>query len=556
MKSEIMTYPAFTPHFPLHEWRLPHILERQAVERAQQPFLQWTDANPPMSFSEVNRRVNRLAHGLAARGVRKGDRVAIFLPNCLEYILTWFALNKLGAAEVTIGDAFRGDFLAHQVLTSGAEIMITTTELVARVADIQERIPNLRNLFMLEDEPSTAAARFTRITTEPFSTLWLENEENPGIEVHPRDLAAVLFTSGTTGPSKAVMMPHSQIYFKAEEVVQILALRDTDVAMTGFPFFHANAQILSIYASMIVGIRCVLYRKFSASDWVGRLARSGATVTNCLGATMAFIAAQPERTTDRQHKLRAIYNAPTSPELAKLFEERFGIGNIAEGYGQTEISMPFLSPLGLERPAGACGLLVDQWFEVRLVDPLTGDEATPNAAGELWVRHKVPGIISDGFLAMPEKTLEAWRDLWFHTGDLMRRDAQGWYYFVDRLKDALRRRGENISSFEVESALRSHPSITECAIVAVPADEKGGEDEVLACIVLEHGAKLEPAELIAWCEPRMPGFAIPRYVRFMSALPQTPSEKIKKGELRAEGVTSDTWDSNSAKPELERQPAS
>lgn len=539
----MLTYPNFRPHFAIDAWSLPRILEHQAKERAALPFLQWTDALPPLSFEEVNRQANRVARGLAAMGVKKEHRVAIFLPNCLEYILTWFALNKLGAVEVTIGDAFKGDFLAHQLVTSGALLLVTTPALCGRIVEIEERVPHLRKVILLNDtESKDVPVEFARLETARFEDLWHEDGGNLGIEVHPRDLASVLFTSGTTGPSKAVMMPHSQIYFKSEEAVQVLQMREDDVVMTGFPFFHANAQLLSIYAALIVGVRCVLYGKFSASDWLGRVRRSGATVTNLLGATMAFIAAQPARPDDRDHHLRAIYNAPTSPELAALFDERFGISEIVEGYGQTEISMPFLAPLGVKRPAGSCGLLVDQWFDVRLADPETGDISPDRSSGELWVRHKVPGIISDGFLGMPEKTLEAWRDLWFHTGDAMRRDGDGWYFFVDRLKDALRRRGENISSFEVEAVLRSHPSITECAVVAAAADDAGGEDEVLACIILEPERKFDPVEILAWCEPRMPAFAVPRYLRVMDEFPKTPSEKIRKSELRAAGVTPDTFD--------------
>ena len=552
----MLTFPTFQPHFAQSDWSLPRVLEQQAELHGDRPFLQWTDAQPALSFSEVNRAANRLAHGLAARGVAKGEKVAIFLPNSLEYILLWFAINKLGAAEVTIGDAFKGEFLVHQVVTSGARLMVTTPGLARQIAGLEHRLPQLHRLVLLADaaEGDAAAPTFARIITEPFAELINSLDDNLAINIDPRDLAAVLFTSGTTGPAKAVMMPHSQIYFTAEEAAQVLRLGESDVVMTAFPFFHANAQLLSIYAAMIVGIRCVLYRKFSASGWIDRVRRSGATVTNCLGATMAFIAAQTERADDSKHALRAIYNAPTTPALARLFADRFGVQCIVEGYGQTEISIPFLAPMGFERPAGACGVLVGQWFEVKLIDPQTDEEAAEGGVGELLVRHKAPGIISDGFLGMPEKTLEAWRDLWFHTGDAMRRDNEGWYYFVDRLKDTLRRRGENISSFEVEAALRRHPSVTECAVVAVPATDGGGEDEVLACIVPAPDCVVDCVALIAWCADQMPRFAIPRYVRLLAALPQTPSEKVKKAELRAAGVTADTWDSEAARdlPHVQR----
>lgn len=537
-------FPHFTPHFKRSQWVLPRILEHQARTIGHQPFLQWTDAEPAISFADTNRRVNQIAHGFAALGVRKGDMVAILLPNCLEYILIWFALNKLGAVEVTIGDSFKGSFLSHPINLSGARLVVTSNGLAHRLAESERDTPELEHAILWNDpmEPTISPPIFSRIATTAFDSLVSEREDDPDINVSPRDTAAVLFTSGTTGPSKAVLMPHAQIYFFAEELIQVVKLVEDDVYMTGFPLFHANAQLESVYPALIVGIRCVLYRKFSASDWVGRIRRSGTTVTNCLGATMSFIASQAASLSDNEHKLRCIFAAPAPDGLSDVFRQRFGVEAVVTGYGQTEISMPFLSPWNQAIPPGGCGILVDQWFEVALVEPGSGSVVEGPGTGELWVRHKVPGTISDGFLGMPEKTLEAWRDLWFHTGDAMRRDEHGWFYFVDRLKDTLRRRGENISSFEVEEVIRSHPVITECAVVASPADEDGGEDEVLVYVVLNEACSLSAAELIAFCEPRMPAFTVPRYIEFLDSLPKTPSEKIQKAELRKRGRTSATWD--------------
>lgn len=547
----MQTFPHFEPTFPRDQWVLPHILEHHAEVRPDAPFLQWTDANAPLSFAAVNAWANRLAHGFASLGVGKGDKVAIFLPNCLEYPLIWFALNKLGAAEVTIGDSFRGQFLRHPLKLSEVRWIVTTPELSHRVAEVEADLPELEGVVLLDDEdgsPDADPASFTRLACHPFARLDSGNTDNPGIAVSSRDLAAVLFTSGTTGPSKAVLMSHRQIYFFAEEIVQVCRLTENDVYLTGFPFFHANAQLESIYPALVMGIRCVLYRKFSASDWIGRIRRSGATVTNLLGATMAFVNAQPGQADDRDHRLRCIFAAPVPDKLCAAISERYGIEAITTGFGQTEISMPFLSPWGEPIPPGACGVLLDQWFDVAIADPESGEAIEGPATGELLVRPKVPGVMSDGFLGMPEKTLEAWRDLWFHTGDAVRRDAQGWYYFVDRLKDTLRRRGENISSFEVEDVVRSHPAVAECAVVGVPADDDGGEDEVMVFLVAIDGEEVDPADLISFCQSRMPPFAVPRYVDVIAELPKTPSEKVKKGDLRTRGVTETTWDRLAARP--------
>jgi len=539
----VLTYPHFEPHFPREMWTLPKVLEHQAVHRASRPFLQWTDAGERFSYKEVNERVNRLAHGLAAQGIGKGDHVVLFLPNCLEFVLLWFALSKIGAIEVPVGDIQKGAFLQHQLRLSGARTIVTTAALTTRLAEVEGGVPALETCYIVDIEEETdEVTPLSRIKMRPFADLNSDNTANPGVSILPGEIAAVLYTSGTTGWSKGVQMPHSQLYFFAEEDAQLVGLTEDDVYFTGFPFFHGNAQFLTIYPTMIAGAHIVLYRRFSASDFAGRARRSGATVANLLGATMSFICSSPPTPDDREHRLRRIYAAPLAFDLAEEFRSRFGDIEFLDGFGQTEISIVFMTPHGAERPMGASGVLVDQYFEIRIADPETDEEVPEGEVGELLVRHKLPGIISAGYLGTPEKTVEAWRNLWFHTGDAVRRDAQGWYYFVDRVKDALRRRGENISSFEVESVLRTFPAVKECGVVGVKADERAGEDEVMAFLIPAEGQTIDCAALIEWCAARMPAHMVPRYIEIVADLPKTPSEKIKKKDLREIGVTATTWD--------------
>lgn len=538
----VLTYPHFEPHFPRDQWVLPKVLEHQAKVRANRPALSWTDEGTPLSYAELNAEVNRYANGFAKAGIKKGDKVVLYMPNSLEFVLIWYALTKVGAVEVPVGEIQKGAFLEHQLKVSQARTIISTLGLIERVADVEENVTQLERCYVLGLADGEKPSGLQRVAMHPVAELRTDDTSNPGIEVTPTDIAAVLYTSGTTGMSKGVLMSHSHFYFFAEEDVQLTGLTEDDIYMTGFPFFHGNAQFLTIYPCMIAGAHCVLYPKFSASDYFGRATRSGATVANLIGATMAFILATPPSEYDRKHRVRTIYSAPLAVDLAKKFTDRFGEIEFVDGFGQTEISNIFQTPRGAYRPAGASGVLMDQWFEVKLADPET-DEAVPDGdVGELLIRPKAPGIITEGYLGMPEKTVETWRNLWFHTGDAMRRDDAGWYYFVDRVKDALRRRGENISSFEVESVVRQHPAVAECAVIGVSADEAGGEDEVKACIVLNDGAKLDFAELIAFCDARMGSHMVPRYLEVMTAFPQTPSEKVKKKELRERGVTPETWD--------------
>ena len=553
----MLTYPHFSPHFAKEMWSLPRILEHQARTIGDRPFLQWTDKNPALTFAEVNSRVNRLAAGLRGLGMGKGSRIVLFLPNCLEYVLVWFAANKLGAVEVPINVSYRGTFLEHQVNTSQADVILVAEEMFDRVAESLPRMPALKQVIVWSrDGAGRARPSLPGCRVMPLEAVYADDDSNPDVDVGPRDLSAILFTSGTTGLSKGVQMPHAHLYFFSEQCIQVVRLTGDDTYMTGFPLFHGNAQFLTVYPCLIVGARCVIYERFSATEWVDRLHLTGATVTNSLGVTLPFIFAQPPTERDGTHKLRRILAAPSPHEMLDAFKARFGIEQFLECFGQTEICVPFMTPWGAKRPKGACGVLVDQWFEVRLVDPQTDEEVAEGEVGELIVRAKEAWIINTGYANMPEKTLEAYRNLWFHTGDALRRDAEGWYYFVDRIKDALRRRGENISSFEVEEPIREHPAVADVAVVAVPADIAAGEDEVKACVVLKEGHTLTAPELIQWCEPRMPYFVIPRYIEFLETLPKTPSEKIQKIELRKAGISAGTWDRTKAgyrlKEEVER----
>jgi crotonobetaine/carnitine-CoA ligase len=248
------------------------------------------------------------------------------------------------------------------------------------------------------------------------------------------------------------------------------------------------------------------------------------------------------RADDADNSLRCVYAAPTAFSVLPEFMRRFGVEAFVDAFGLTETCAPILSPYGEMRPEGAQGLLARDWFEARLVDPETDMEVPVGTIGELVIRYKHPWTCSLGYYGMPEKTAEAWRNLWFHTGDALRRDEEGWYYFVDRYKDTLRRRGENISSYEVEQAILGHPAVSECAVIGVPADVEAGEDEVMAVIVSSE--PLTANDIWAWCQGRVPAFAIPRFVRFITALPRTPSEKIRKSELREQGITTDTNDRN------------
>ena len=530
------TYRDLRPTFADQaNWSLPWILRRRADTHTDRPYLDVPDEDLVLTYAETLARAEAIAAGLLAHGGRPGDRMLIMAPNRSEVILSWFGAALAGLVEVPINTAYAGSFLEHQVRTTRPSLAVVDAALCERFLEGGDAYGSLRRLFVLgEDEPrerAVAALRDAGFDAGPWGDLPTHVANAlPAVAAH--DLASVFFTSGTTGLSKGVMMPHAHMTFFADECVSLTRLHDTDTFMCVGPLFHGNAQFLAAYPALIAGARFVLRERFSASRWIDQIRDCGATVTNFVGVMMDWTWKQPERPDDADNELRCIFAAPTASSILDGFRRRFGVEAFVEVFGLTETAMPILSPYGEERPAGAAGLLADEYFDIRLVDPETDREVAVGEVGELVTRTKLPWTMCSGYYAMPERTAEAQRNLWFHTGDGLKRDAEGWYYFVDRLKDAIRRRGENISSYEVEQAVLGHPDVVECAVVAAPAASEAGEDEVAVFAVVAEGAATGEADVRRWCDRRLPAFARPEYVIMVDRLPMTPSGKVRKIELR------------------------
>lgn len=538
------TYPAFEPTTADREaWTLPAVLRAGAAEHPERIAVQAPEDGVALTYAEVLAAAERVAAGLL-QVADPGDRVLIMAPNCIPYLLAWFGAALARMVEVPLNTAYAGGFLEHQVGTAAPAVAVVHADFADRFVASADACRSIRRIHVLGDETAVpvacSALSDAGFDARPWSQL---RDHAPAAvlpEVRPQDLAAIFFTSGTTGPSKGVMMPHAHMWFFADECVQLTRLTPDDVYLACGPLFHGNAQFLAAYPALIAGGTFVLHRRFSASRWTEWIRGAGATVTNFVGVMMDFVWRQPARPDDADNDLRCVFAAPTAGYV-DAFRDRFGIEAFVEVFGLTETAMPIMTPYGVSRPPGAAGLLVDHWFDVRLVDPETDREVPIGEVGELVVRQREPWTGCMGYYGAPERSAEAMRNLWFHTGDGLRRDADGWYYFVDRLKDALRRRGENISSYEVETPIRAHPGVADVAVVGVAADVEAGEDEVLAAVVRDDPS-LDADTLWAWCDQRIPDFAVPRYLRFVDALPLTPSEKVRKVVLREEGVTADTHD--------------
>jgi crotonobetaine/carnitine-CoA ligase len=496
-------------------------------------------AGEPVSCAGALEGAGAMAGALAALGVQPGDRVATLLGNSLDAVLVWLGANLLGAVEVPVNTAYRGEFLRHQLADAGAAVVVTEAALAGRVSEVAGGLPDLRHLVVRGDDGEPPAV--PKVTTHRLADL-----AGPGadpkafdVTVSPSDLAMLVYTSGTTGPSKGCMLSHRYVVEAGRRLAQVLGMGADTVLYTPNPLFHVNAKFIAVIGTLIMGGRAAIDTRFSVSRFWGEINRTEATIASLIGAMIPLVAQAPETAEEKANRtLRTVFGAPFTPALIETYRERFGIRCLYSVYGLTEAAPLTSLPPDEEGPPGSAGR-ADPAFEVRIVDD-DDHEAAAGEVGEVVARPREPGAMFDGYWGRPADTVAATRNLWFHTGDLGRIDEDGYFYFVDRKKDYLRCRGENISSFELERAFMAHPALAEVAVHAVPSAL--GEDDLKVTAVLRPGSTLTEEELVRWCLDKVPYFAVPRYVEFRAELPKNPVQRVLKYQLRTEGVTPSTWD--------------
>jgi carnitine-CoA ligase len=480
-----------------------------------------------------------MAGALAALGVQPGDRVATLLDNSLDAVLVWLGANLLGAVEVPVNTAYRGEFLRHQLADAGAAVVVSEAALAGRVSEVAAGLPALCHLVVRGDDgepPGVPGASVHRL-----ADLAGAGAVPPSLDaaVSPSDLAMLVYTSGTTGPSKGCMLSHRYVVEAGRRLAQVLGMGADSVLYTPNPLFHVNARFIAVIGTLIMGSRAALDTRFSVSRFWGEINRTGATIASLIGAMIPLVAQAPESEEERANRtLRTVFGAPFTPALIDTYRERFGIRCLYSVYGLTEAAPLTSLPPDENGPPGSAGR-ADPAFDVRIVDD-DDHEVPAGEVGEVVARPRQPGAMFDGYWGRPADTVAATRNLWFHTGDLGRIDERGYFFFVDRKKDYLRCRGENISSFELERAFMAHPALAEVAVHAVPSAL--GEDDLKITAVLRDGSALTEEELVRWCLDKLPYFAVPRYVEFRAELPKNPVQRVLKYQLRAEGVTPSTWD--------------
>jgi crotonobetaine/carnitine-CoA ligase len=516
------------PDFPLEHRTIGRVLAEKARRIPGRPLLRWQGR--VFDYASAESLSNRYANGFTALGVRHGDHVAVMMPNCPEFLWTVWGLGKIGAVAVPLNTAAKGDMLAYFVDQSDSRWMVFDAQWSDRVAVIAERVPKV-DAFLLHGAEAGAEV-LQALAGRPVSLLAAavsDDDHAPPVDrVRHDDTHLIMYTSGTTGPSKGVMCPHSQGLGVGRSLTQDYGYGPEDVLYTCLPLFHANALWYSVAAALWADASVALSPRFSASAFWEEILESGATQFNSLGAMTNIIMQLPEGPHERAHRLRQCMVVPMQKDLHATIRHRFGIEPtslfaMTENYAVTS----FL-PGDRADKAGSAGSGRGA-SELRIVDD-DGTVLPPGEVGEIQMRPLQPGSMMTGYYRMPEATEKAFDDGWFCTGDRGRLDADGYLWFVDRKKEAIRRRGENVSAYEVELILSAHPAILEAAAIAVPSELS--EDEVMVYLVRRPGAEVTHEEMIRFADARMSHFMVPRFIEFIDALPKTATEKIEKYKLQ------------------------
>lgn len=506
------------------------LLARQAARNGDRTYLRVDDLQ--LSYGELDQQTDRLANGLLDAGVHPGAHVAVMLGNGPEIVLLQYALGKIGAVVCPINTGAKGDLLAYYLTHSDATAIVVGASSWAHLAAVAHRTPNLR-LAVRVREMSTPdgghdAPLPAWVTCVPYEAVISGADRKPGIPVLHTDPAGIFYTSGTTGPSKGIIATHAQSLTFSLGRVEYFGYQPDDVLFTCLPLFHASAMFHAAVAALLADAQVAVSRRFSVSGFWSEVRNFGATQFNLLGSMVNMLWAAPASAADRDHRVRLCGMAPI-PSFAQEFEQRFGV-SIVTSYGLTDFGQgTFLQPgyprekvrsTGRPRPGVQVGIRDDDF----------GPQPA-GVVGEICLRSDDSSLGGRCYYKMEQANADAWREGWFLSGDLGWFDDDGYLYFVGRKKDAIRRRGENISAWEVEQSIAKHPAVADVAVVGV----SGGmlEEEVLACVVLRPGMDVGPEALVRWCDECMPRWMVPRFVEFLPSLPRTMTQKVEKSKLRA-----------------------
>jgi crotonobetaine/carnitine-CoA ligase len=525
--------------YSLRDLTVNAVLKWQAQKRGEKVFLRTVEGQT-FTYSQVHAITNRIANWFLSQGLGHGSHVAVMMENELECLFSHIALTKLGAVSIPVNTSARGGMLAHYLNFSDAVALIASAEFAERVVAIGDEVGGtLERLLVVGGNRLKDHGKYR---VADFADSDHASEADVTIEVKFNDLAFIMFTSGTTGPSKGVMFTQARAFMWDEAIVPAYGVSEKDTYFVCTPLSHATGLFSGVWTMMSVGGSIGLTPRFSARQFWSQVRSTGATYTTLLGAMVSFIEGLEELPDDLDNPLRFISAAPY-PVTWEAFEKRFGL-QLSIAYGLTDHSVPTRLPMNAPREKRGSTGTITPGFELLIVDE--DDIPVPKGmTGECLIRARYPWHSSSGYYKLPEQTLQAHRNGWFHTGDRGYLDQEGYFWFVDRAKDTIRRLGENISAYEVEQFTGAHPAIAEIAAYPLKADQS--EEEVAVSVVIRAGMTLEPPELIRYCLETMPRFMVPRFIHVTDSLPRNLNQRVEKYKLRAwcEENRSHVWDKES-----------
>jgi crotonobetaine/carnitine-CoA ligase len=518
-------------------------LSLQAERNGDAPFLLADDRR--LTYADVDGLTDARAAGLDGLGVEPGDVVALFMENSLEFVLCSFAINKRGAAWSPINAVYRGDWLRRAIEDIDSDILIVDAALLPRVLELGDGLPT-KKLVIYGD-----------LRGDPPPMTWLTCEELAGhttrrstLEVLPAALGAVIWTSGTTGRSKGVMESNYAWLSGGATIARARDTQPADIAYCCLPLYNTGGWSINLFGALSSGTAVAIDQHFSVTEFWNRCRHFNATQMATVGIMQIYLWQQPEKPNDRDNAVRvAGLMTGMPPDLVEPFKERFGIDLIWNTFGQSEVMSPTITQPGKTYPPGSTGHPRPD-MEVKVLNE-DDYEVAVGETGEICVRPLEPDIIFSGYYRQPEATLESFRNLWYHSGDLGKFDEDGQLYFVDRKSDSTRYKGRNISSFEIESVARNYPNIRECAAIGITSAELEVEDEVMLCVVATD-AEIDPHGLARFINDNAPYYFVPRYIVLIDEIPHTPTGKVQKHLLRQAGVPDGAWDRNAEAFELKR----
>ena len=514
------------------------LIEYQGQTLGDKPYIMFD--NEVVSFSDYDQATCRFANGLTDCGAKAGDGMAIFMGNCPEFLYLFYGIPRAGLYSVPINVSLMGDGLRFILENSDVKYLAVDDTLYPKITEFENPVSTIEKIYV----------RRTTDLPLPENTIDIQDlmkasPEKPAHTIKEGDMSQLLYTSGTTGLPKGVVgrqQPQMALWWKMGADTMF---SPDDVLYTCLPLFHANALMLTAGFAMASGRPFGLDTKFTASGFWDRLRYYKATTFNGLGAMIPILMKQPERDNDRDHAVRIVNSAACPANLWEPFEKRFGV-KIYEGYGAVDGGGLAITNRG-DAPVGSVGKPAPE-IEWRLVDNDEND-VSQGEYGELITKNKNQPVSIVEYYKNPEASTKKVKGGWIRTGDLFYADQEGYLFFVDRKTDSMRRRGENISSWEVENMVEKYDDVSVCAAFGVPSEL--AEDEVMIWVKPKGGLKLDLKDLMKHCAGAMPYFMVPRYVDVVDDIPRTKTLRVKKTDMKKRGVTDRTWDREKEMPELE-----